>query len=128
MSARKVLVVMTEPVDPDVLSSRLRAQLRADDETSIVASTELSPLEWLANDEDEAREQAGEAAEQGADAVPQPARAAVGDSDPVQAAEDGLRVFPADLLVVARPPGSDLDASAFERFALPLLVVDVPAA
>jgi hypothetical protein len=128
MSARKVLVVMTEPVDPDALSSRLEAELRADDETSIVASTELSPLEWLANDEDEAREQAEEIAEQGAEAVTQPAQAAVGDPDPVQAVEDSLRVFPADLLVVARPQGSELDASAFESFDLPLLVLDVPAA
>jgi hypothetical protein len=128
VSARNVLVVMTEPLDPEQLASRLRAELRPDDETTIIASTELSPLEWLASDEDAAREEAGEVAAQGADAVPQPARAAVGDADPIQAVEDGLRVLPADLLVVARPEGADVDASAFELFDVPLVVLDVPAA
>jgi hypothetical protein len=119
---------MTEPVDAERLSSQLRAELRPDDRTTIVASTELSPLEWLATDEDEAREEAGEAAERGADAIPQPAQATIGDPDPVQAVEDALRAKPADLLVVARPPDTDLDVSVFEMFDLPLLVLDVPAA
>jgi hypothetical protein len=127
MESRSVLVVVTEPVDPDVLSRELESEIGPDDETYIVASPRLSPLEWLTNDEDPAREEASELAEYGAGAVGEPSDTDAGDPDPLQATEDALRVFPADEIIVARPEGGDVDMDAFEAFELPLRVLEVPS-
>ena len=65
---------------------------------------------WLASDEDDARDEAGDVAEDSARAVAPEARAVeaeVGDTDPVQAIEDALREFPADEIVVVTRPGDD---------------------
>jgi hypothetical protein len=103
------LIVATAPVDED----QLRAQVREhsghkDVEMRVVApAVELSPLEWLASDEDEAREEAADVAREAKQAVrPEAGRvgAEVGDTDPLQAIEDALRQFPADeVIVVTRP-------------------------
>jgi hypothetical protein len=127
VGSRSVLVVVTEPVDPDVLSRELQSELGPEDETYIVASTSLSTLEWLTNDEEEARQEAAELAEHGAEAVGEPSDAKVGDPDPLQATEDALRIFPADEIIVARPEGTDVNMVAFEAFELPLRVLDVPS-
>jgi hypothetical protein len=73
----------------------------------VVPAVRQSRLQWLANDEDDAREQASDAASKIADAVPADAEATVGDSDPVLAAKDALREFPADEVVVVTRPDDD---------------------
>src|ERR671916_814118 len=103
--ARKLLVVATAPVDEDTVRSEVRRRSGDEEaEVRVVApAAELSPLQWLANEEDDARAQAEERAQQTAAAAdPEAARveASVGDPDPVQAIEDMLRDFPADELIV----------------------------
>ncbi|HEU4450873.1 MAG TPA: hypothetical protein VFR63_12955 [Gaiellaceae bacterium] len=136
--ARRLLVVTTAPVAGEALRDRVGDHLAGEDaEVRVVATaSDLSPLDWLANDEDSARSEAAErAAEVGkavapdADAV----EAEVGDSDPVQAIEDALRTFPAEELVLVTRREEQAGwleegaaAEALARFALPVthLVVD----
>jgi hypothetical protein len=102
----------------------------------VAPASDLSPLQWLATDEDEARAEAAEIAESAERAVqPEATRvgAEVGDPDPVQAIEDALRQWPADELLVVTRPGDeaswlekDSAEEASERFGIPVthLVVD----
>lgn len=136
--SRKLLVVTTVPVEDEVLRQRVREHSGSEDaEVQVVApASEVSPLEWLASDEDEAREEAADIAESSAHAVApdaEKAEAKVGDVDPVQAIDDALRQFPADELIVVTRPGSEaswLEKDAGEetlaRFDLPVtrLVVE----
>jgi hypothetical protein len=125
------LVVATVPVDGDVLRNRVQEHAGEDAEVRIVApASDLSPLQWLATDEDEAREEAAEIAEDAEQAVQQEARVVeteVGDADPVQAIEDALRQFPAEEVLVVTRPGDkagwleeDAAAEASERFGVPV--------
>jgi len=130
----RVLVVTTEP-----LPERARdvaPELEQADEVLVVApAAKLTPLQWLANDEQAARAAAEEVADETARAVGlagSPVEPAVGDVDPVQAVEDALATFPADELVVVLPAGdraSFLERAAredgFERFGLPVRYVTV---
>lgn len=136
--SRKLLVVATVPVEGGLLRQRVREHSGAEDaEVRLVApASDVSPLQWLASDEDEAREEAAEVAERSARQVAPEARvteAEVGDVDPVQAIEDALREFPADELIVVTRPGSeaawlekDAVPEALARFHLPVtrLVVE----
>ena len=136
--SRRILVVTTAPVEGDALRARVREHAGGEDaEIRIVATaSDLSPLDWLASDEDEAREQAADrAAEAGAAVAPEAhaVEAEVGDTDPVQAIEDALRTFPADELVLVTRTDEDAGwleegagAEALERFSLPVthLVVE----
>ena len=129
---RKLLVVATVPVADDVLRARVREHTGGEEtEVRVVApAARLSPLQWLASDEDEARADAAAVAEQSARAVGPEAdltEAEVGDTDPVQAIEDALREFPADELLVVTRPGEEANwleegtaSEAFERFDLPV--------
>ena len=136
--SRRLLVVTTVPAGGDLLRERVRAHTGAEDaEVRVVApASDVSPLEWLASDEDEAREEAAAKADESARAVAPEARvtdAEVGDTDPVQAIEDALREFPADELLVVTRPGDEAGwlekgaaREAFERFDVPVthLVVE----
>jgi hypothetical protein len=131
MDRKKLLVVATAPIEPGPLQDAVRAHAGDEAEIRVVApASDVSPLQWLASDEDEAREKAAVVATEAAESVgPEAARtdAEVGDTDPVQAIEDALRTFPADeVLVVTR---SEDDASwleqdsaeeARERFGVPV--------
>jgi hypothetical protein len=125
------LVVATVPVDGDVLRDRVQEHAGEDAEVRIVApASDLSPLQWLATDEDEAREEAAEIAEEAERAVQREAgvvETEVGDADPVQAIEDALRQFPAEEVLVVTRPGDkagwleeDAAAEASERFGIPV--------
>jgi hypothetical protein len=131
MSGKRLLVVATAPIDDSLLRDRLREHAGPDAEVRVVApASDLSPLEWLASDEDEARGEAAEIARSAETAAQPEARrveAAVGDSDPVQAIEDALRQFPADEVLVVTRPGDeaswleqDAAADASERFGVPV--------
>jgi hypothetical protein len=113
----KVLVVATAPVRDSELPREVRELAQADDvEVRIVApAAHLSRLQWLANDEDEARSEAEDLAGDAAAALAAEGEPAteVGDPDPLQAIEDVLRTFPADELVVVSPP--DEKAGWLER-------------
>jgi Universal stress protein family len=130
--SRRLLVVTTVPDAGDAIRARLHEHAGSEDaEVRIVApAADVSPLQWLASDEDEARAEAAEVAEESANAVEPEARVSeveVGDTDPVQAIEDALRQFPADELIVVTRPGEeagwleqDTASEALERFNLPV--------
>jgi nucleotide-binding universal stress UspA family protein len=131
VSAKRLLVVATAPVDEAVLRESVREHVGPDAEVRIVApASDLSPLEWLATDEDEARGEAADIADSAERAVePEAGRVEteVGDSDPVQAIEDALRQFPADEVIVVTRPGDDAGwlekdsaEEASERFGVPV--------
>jgi len=136
--ARHILVVTTAPVDGGALRDRVLEHTGdGEPEVKVVATaSDLSPLDWLANDEDDARAEAGaRAMGVGRAVAPEADRveAEVGDTDPVQAIEDALRTFPADELVLVTRKEDDAGwleegagDEALARFNLPVrhLVVD----
>ena len=117
--------------EPEALGQYVRQHLGGDwAEVKIVApAAKLSPLQWLASDEDAARSDAAAAADESARAVAGEAsvETEVGDPDPVQAIEDALRTFPADEVLVLTPPGDeanwlekDTGEAARARFGVPV--------
>lgn len=135
--SRRLLVVTTVPVEGETLRALLREHTGSDDaEVRVVApASDVSPLEWLASDEDDARREAADVAEESARAVAPEARlddVEVGDTDPVQAIEDALREFPADEVIVVTRPGDeagwlekDAGGEARERFSVPVMHLSV---
>ena len=128
MTQKRVLVVTTAPLE-GATRERVLGQVGEAAEIKIVApAADVSPLEWLASDEDSARAEAAQVAAQSAQAVEgQPVEAEVGDTDPVQAIEDALRTFPADEVIVVTHEGEDANwleedagAAAKERFGIPI--------
>jgi hypothetical protein len=124
-------------VPPD----RLREEVarHAGDETPevrvISAASDVSPLEWLTNDEDSARREAEETAGAAAAAVGGEAAivdAGAGSTDPVEAIEDALREWPADEVLLVTPPDEDANwleagagSEARERIGVPVTHVTV---
>lgn len=103
---RNVLVISSSewPV------AALRAALGDDiDELRVVVpAVHQSRLQWLTNADDDARVRADDAASSIADALPsQATEASAGDSDPLRAAEDALREFAADEVVVVTRPDEE---------------------
>jgi hypothetical protein len=129
---RRLLVVTTAPAADGGLRERIRAHAGGEDvEIEVVApASDLSVLDWLASDEDKAREEAHERAREVAEEIAPEADAvdaAVGDADPVQAIEDALRTFPADEIVVLTHRDEDAGwleegaaDEALARFSLPV--------
>jgi hypothetical protein len=130
--ARKLLVVATAPVDEETVRDEVRRH-SGDEEADVrvvAPAAELSPLQWLANEEDDARAQAEARAEETAAAAAPEAehvQATPGDPDPGQAIEDMLRDFPADeLIVITRREDEatflekDANEDDYERFGLPV--------
>jgi hypothetical protein len=131
MASRRLLVVTTVPVPGELLRDEVRrAAGDASADVRIVApAADVSPLQWLATDDDDARADAADTVEEAAAAVAGEAHVEteVGDSDPVQAIEDALRTFDADEIVVVTPPGeqanwleTDAGAEARNRFGVPV--------
>jgi hypothetical protein len=131
VSAKRLLVVATAPVEEAVLRDRVREHSGPGVEVRVVApASDLSPLEWLATDEDEARGEAADIARSAERAIePEAGRVEteVGDSDPVQAIEDALRQFPADEVMVVTRSGDDAGwleqdsaEEAAKRFGVPV--------
>ncbi len=130
--SRKLLVVATASVDEETIREQVRRHSGEEEaEVRVVApAAELSPLQWLANEEDDARAQAEQRAQETAAAADSEAahvEASVGDTDPVQAIEDMLRDFPADELIIVTRGGDDAsfleqdaEQGALERFGLPV--------
>jgi hypothetical protein len=131
MSRKRLLVVATAEIDPGSLREAVRDHAGDEAEIRVVApASDISPLRWLASDEDAARAEAAEVASEVAESVePEAAHteAEVGDTDPVQAIEDALRTFPADEVIVVTRPDDDASwleedsaEEARERFGVPV--------
>ena len=129
MSPRRLLVVTTAAVDDADLREQVRHHTGDEAaELKIVATaSKVSPLQWLASDEDSARREAGQVADRAAGAVEAEAsvETEIGDPDPVQAIEDALRTFEADEVIVVTRKGDDANwleadagAEARERFGV----------
>jgi hypothetical protein len=126
---RRLLVVATASVSAADLRKSVRAHAGEDAEMLVIApASDISRLGWLTNDEDDARNDAAERADELAEAAPtDDVESRVGDSDPVKAIEDALRTFPADELIVVTLPDEDATwlekgsaETAFKRFSLPV--------
>ena len=135
---RRILVVANETVAGRALRNEILHRTRGHEADVLVVCPALnSPLKHWTSDDDGARAAAHERLEMslaalGEDGVA--ARGEVGDSDPLQAIEDGLRTFAADEVIIStHPPGRsnwlerDLVALARERFDIPIahVVVDL---
>ncbi len=127
--ARRILVVTTAPTPEAEVKAVVRAHAGEDAEVHVIApASKISWLDRLTNAEDDARADAAERAEAASEAVPgEHVEAHVGDVDPLQAIEDGLRMFPADEVVVLTAPDEDatwletgLGEQARERFSVPV--------
>jgi hypothetical protein len=119
---RNVLVVVSDAVDVDALAETLASEIAPDTNVRVVGSPALSPLQWLTNDEDDARRKAVELTEIAADAAGgrTAAETTPGDSSPLQAVEDALRTFPADEVLVVVPSGAETDTQALESRDVPV--------
>ena len=127
--ARRILVVTTANAPKADVDAIVREHAGADAEIEVVApASKISRLDRLTNAEDDARADAANRAEAASEAVPAARTDAhVGDVDPLQAIEDGLRMFGADEVVVVTAPDEDatwlesgVGEKARERFAVPV--------
>ena len=131
---RRLLVVVSTDIDDGVLRDLVHRHAGDDAEMLVVApASGISRLDWLTNDEDDARAEAGSLAVKIAEATPtDDVEGRVGDSDPLTAIEDALRTFAADeILIVAHPDDQagwleqGAVAAAQARFSVPVTRVTV---
>jgi hypothetical protein len=126
--ARRILVVTTAEAPQADVERVVREHGGEDAELHVIApASKISWLDRLTNDEDAARADAAGRAEAAAEAAPADAEPHVGDVDPVQAIEDGLREWPADEVVVLTAPDEqatwierNLGDDAHDRFDVPV--------
>jgi hypothetical protein len=110
----RVLVVATSGVKPEQVAAAVGDRIPEDAVVRVVGTASgLSRLDWLTNSEDDARAKAAERAERLAEAIPQAkVESEPGDTDPLQAIEDEIRLFdPGRIVVVTR---TDDDAGWLE--------------
>jgi len=135
---KRILVVANETVAGRALRNEILHRARDHEADVLVVCPALnSPLKHWASDDDRARAAAQDRLEKSLAALEQDgvaARGEVGDSDPLQAIQDGLRAFAADEVIIStHPPGRsnwlerNVVALARERYDVPILhvVVDV---
>ena len=137
---KRVLVVANETVAGAKLRDCIRAETGSGDSTVLVLCPALnSPLRHWASDEDGARTAAEERLARSVAELQRlgiDARGEVGDADPVQAIEDALRTFGADVIIVSTHPKGRSNwlergvvGTARDRFGVPIehVVVDLDA-
>ena len=135
---RRILVIANETVGGEELLEEIRRRSEGVAEHVLVVVPALnSPLRHWTSDEDGAREAAQKRLEDSLASLRASgvdARGQIGDSDPLQAIEDGIRTFaPDELIVSTHPPERShwlergVVEGARERFALPVthVVVDL---
>jgi GABA permease len=131
----RVLVVATSGIPPNRVARAIGDRIDADAVVRVVGTASgLSRLNWLANDEDSARVDAAERAETLAGAIPrEDVEAAQGDTDPLLAIEDEVRLFAPTRIVVVTLNDDDatwletgLADSARTLFDVPITHVVAP--
>jgi GABA permease len=136
----RILVVANETVGGPELLTEIQARSEGRRARVLVVCPALnSPLRHWVSDEDEARAKAQTRLDDSLGsmrAVGLDAEGEIGDGDPIQAIEDGIRTFQPDELVIStHPPGRShwlergVVEKARERFELPVthVVVDLEA-
>lgn len=134
---RKILVVTTTAPDPDRLKEALSDGTGDDLEIRVVApAARIGKLDWLTNDEDDARARAAQAADETASALADAGSVAVDrtshNTDAVSDIDDALRNFDADEIVLVTSGGDDSDwledetaRAAIEGSGLPVRRVEL---
>ena len=130
---KNVLIVTTVPAD----DPGLRDAIGDAGEILIVApATMVSKLAWLANDEDDARRDAVQAADRTADALAGTANVTIDrtshETDPAEEIADALRNFDADEIVVVTSPDDQATwledetvRAAMDRTGLPVRHIQI---
>jgi universal stress protein family protein len=137
---RRILVVANETVAGRALREAVEDAAEGHRSNVLVVSPALnSPLRHWTSDEDQARAAAEDRLRRSVGELERlgiSARGEVGDADPVQAIEDALRTFGADVIVISTHPEGRSNwlergvvTTARERFAVPIthVVVDLDA-
>ncbi len=137
---RRILVVANETVAGAALREEIRKAAEGyDAHVHVVCPALNSPLKHWTSDEDEARAVAQDRLDGSLRELRQlgiDAHGEIGDPDPLQATEDALRTFGADVIIVSTHPEGRSNwlergvvTGARERFALPIthVVVDLEA-
>ncbi|MGZ8694487.1 MAG: hypothetical protein ACXWYS_03525 [Gaiellaceae bacterium] len=135
--ARKILVVTTTSPDPDRLKQAVADGSDDAVEFRVVApATKIGKLDWLTNDEDDARARAARAADETAAALADTGRVAVDrtshNTDPASDIDDALRNFDADEIVLVTSAGGsewledETVRAAIEASGLPVRQVELP--
>jgi hypothetical protein len=135
---RRILVVANETLSGRALREEISHRAEADTaELRVVTPALNTKVKTWTSDEDDARAAAQERLDGILDMLERQGFTAtgdIGDSDPVQAMEDALRLFPADEVIIStHPPGRshwlerDVVRRARERFTIPVthVVVDL---
>jgi GABA permease len=136
--ARRILVVANETVGGEALLAEIRRRVQGVRAHVYVVCPALnSPLRHWVSDEDQARIAAEQRLDTSLESMRESgieARGQIGDSDPLQAIEDGIRIFaPDELIISTHPEGRSnwlergIVTSTRERFAIPVthVVVDL---
>jgi glycine/D-amino acid oxidase-like deaminating enzyme len=108
--ARKVIAVVSEPVDAQVLRQALGDKEAEQAEVLVVAPALNSKVRFLTSDPDEAIARAQEVADESAERMDEQGVDAAGDTgegNPVQAIEDALVTFEADAIVLCTHVGGE---------------------
>ena len=137
-NTRRILVIANETLRGQALRAEIEHRTRGRDaEVRVVSPALNTKIKHWVSDEDGARQDARQRVDS---VIAQLARDGVGaegdigDSDPLQAMEDALRLFPADEVIISTHPHGrsnwlerDVVARARERFPLPIthVVVDL---
>jgi hypothetical protein len=137
---RRILVVANETVAGEALREAVRTAAEGARSSVLVVSPALNtPLKHWTSDEDKARSAAEDRLGRSIAELRRvgiEARGEVGDADPLQAIEDALRTFGADVIIISTHPEGRSNwlergvvRSARERFAVPIthVVVDLEA-
>ena len=131
---KNVLVVTTVPAD----DPGLRDAIGGAPPTKLIVApaTMVSKLAWLANDEDDARRDAVQAADRTADALAGTANVTIDrtshETDPAEEIADALRNFDADEIVVVTSPDDQATwledetvRAAMDRTGLPVRHIQI---
>jgi nucleotide-binding universal stress UspA family protein len=137
---RRILVIANETVGGGALRDRIRQRSEGyTTEVLLVCPALNSPIRHWASDEDDARRQAQERLEASLERLHEvgiEASGEIGDGDPLQAIEDGIRTFgPDEVIISTHPEGRShwlergVVSGARARFAVEIthVVVDLEA-
>lgn len=126
----KILVIASEAISADLLRAAVGADVADDAEVLVIApALHTSPLRFWLSDADTAIADADRVQAESVDELDDAGIDATGDtgeSEPLDAVKDTLRVFPAERIVVFSHPAGDQDyregvsaAEIEERFGVP---------
>ena len=137
---RRILVIANETVAGETLRDEIHRRAEGIEErVRVVCPALMSPVRYFASDEDAPRAAAQERLDRSLSALRAAgvsAEGEVGDADPLQAIEDGLRSFGADEIIISTHPEGrsqwlerGVVRRARERFDVPIthVVVDLEA-